>query len=124
MSMAPKLPDPKLGEILDAALRPLYPDAVFPQLYTGPLLTYVVWNYSIINALWAEGMPQAAIYLVQVHLYCPHKENPTEAILALSAALSDAGLTMPRVTDASDSEGQHWTLECEYTDGGRIYGFA
>ena len=113
-----------LAEILDGALSAVMPGAVFPHLYTGPLLKYIVWNYSAFPTLWAENRPAAARYLVQVHFYLPHKENPRTAILALSHALFDAGLTWPSVTDAADEEGQHWVLECEYTDGGGVYGYA
>ena len=112
-----------LAEILTGALSPLFPDAVFPQLYTGPLTRYAVWQYNILPAVWAEQAPHAARYLVMVHSYLPHKENPQAAILALSQALFGAGMTWPQVTDASDADGQHWVLECEYTDGGGYYGF-
>ena len=111
-----------LAEILDGALSALYPGAVFPQVYTGSLTKYVVWDYNVIPSVWAEGAPRAARYLVQVHFYLPHKENPHEALLALSRALFDAGLTWPNLTDAADADGQHWVLECEYTDGGGMYG--
>ena len=37
---------------------------------------------------------------------------------------SAAGFTWPQVTDATDAEGQHWVLECEYADGGGLYGYA
>ena len=122
MSTAVQPPEPCMSEILNAALTEVFPDAVFPQLYSGPLPEYVVWNYSAFPALWAEGAPQAARYLVQVHLYLPHKKNPHAAILALSEAIFAAGITWPSVTDASDAEGQHWVLEGEYADGGGLYG--
>ena len=112
-----------LAEILDGALSPLFPNAVFPQVYTGSLLEYAVWDYNQIPTLWAERAPGAARYLVQVHFYTPHKKNPQASILALSRALFDAGLTWPTVTDAADAEGQHWVLECEYCDGGGFYGY-
>lgn len=112
-----------VAEAIQTALSPLFPDAVFPHVYTGPLLRYVVWNYSTVGAVWAEDLPQAARYLVQVHFYLPHKEEPRAAILAMTRALYDHGFTWPIPTDASDSEGQHWVLECEYTDGGAAYGF-
>ena len=113
-----------LAEILDGALSALFPGAVFPMVYTGGLLKYVVWDYNTLPAVWAEQAPQAARYLVQVHFYLPHKENPQEAILSISRALFDAGLTWPSLTDAADAEGQHWVFECEYADGGGFYGYA
>lgn len=109
---------------LQTACESVLPGAVFPQVYTGGLLKYIVWNYNAIPALWAEGDAQAARYLVQVHLYLPHKEAPHGAILALSEALTAEGFTRPQLTDAGDAEGQHWVLECETADGGTKYGYA
>ena len=114
-----------MAEALQGALETVLPaDQIYPHLYTGPLLRYIVWNYSVIPTLWAESRPGAARYLVQVHFYLPHKESPRAAILALQRALADAGFTWPDITDASDEDGQHWVLECEYADGGGCYGFA
>lgn len=113
-----------VAEVIDGALSPLFPHAVFPHVYTGPLLKYIVWNYNQIPAVWAEHAPHAARYLIQVHFYLPHRENPREAILAISRALFGAGTTWPEATDAADDEGQHWVLECEYADGGGFYGYA
>ena len=108
---------------LKEACESVLPDAVFPQVYTGPLLRYAVWDYNVMPAVWAERAPHAARYLCQVHFYLPHKENPQKAILALSAALHERDFTWPQLTDATDAEGQHWVLECEYADGGGYYGF-
>ena len=111
-----------MAQVLQEALTTVYPDAVFPIFYTGDALEYVVWNYSVIHVVWAEHAPHAARYLVQVHLYLPHGKNPQEPIQALSRAVYDAGFTWPDLTDASDEEGQHWVLECEYVDEGGYYG--
>lgn len=116
MSTAERMP-----EALQTALSPVFPGAVFPHVYTGPLLRYVVWNYDELPRVFADSAPHASIYLVQVHLYLPHKESPTAAIQALRMALWSAHFTWPSVTDASDSEGQHWVLECQFTDGGGFY---
>ena len=108
---------------LQAALDTVYPGASFPNVYTGPLPEYVVWNYDEIPAVYADSAPRASRYLCQVHLYCPHKKSPLEAIQALRWALFDAQFTWPSLTDASDSEGQHWVLECQFADGGGyVYG--
>lgn len=116
MSAADRMP-----AALQAALSTVYLGTVFPNVYSGPLLEYVVWNYDELPRVFADSAPHASVYLVQVHLYCPHKENPTEAIQALRRALWDAHFTWPSLTDASDSDGQHWVLECQYTDGGGFY---
>lgn len=115
---------PCMSEKLQAACESVLPDAVFPQVYTGRLLKYIVWNYNQIPQVYAESAPHAARYLVQVHYYLPFKENPQAAILALSRALFEKDFTWPTVTDATDNEGQHWVLECEYADGGGFYGYA
>lgn len=112
----------KVGEVLKAALAPLYGENVYPDVYVGSAVEYVVYNYSILTAVHAESAPQAARYLVQVHLYSPREKNPTEAILALDRALWEAGFTWPSLTDASDEDGQHHVLQCEYCDGGGVYG--
>lgn len=111
-----------MSEKLQAALSSVLPGSVFPHVFTGEGTKYFVWNYSVINTLWAESRPNAARYLVQAHYYCPHRENPRETLLAAERALVDAGFTWPELTDASDEEGQHWVLECEYADGGPYYG--
>lgn len=117
------LSTPRIGERIEAALTPIYGEDVYPDVYVGLAREYVVYNYSIIPAVYAERTPQAAKYLVQVHLYSPREKDPAEAILALSRALHDADFTWPGVTDASDAEGQHHVLQCEGCDGGGYYGF-
>lgn len=106
---------------LQGACESVFPGAVFPNVYTGPLLHYVVWNYDEIPAVFAERAPNASRYLVQVHFYLPHKESPTEAIQALRRALFNRQFTWPSLTDASDGDGQHYVLECQYVDGGGFW---
>ena len=81
-----------MSEKLQTALNTVLPDAVYPIVNTGGGTEYFVWNYSVIPTVWAESRPV------------------------------DAGFTWPSLTDASDEDGQHWVLECEYTDGGGMYG--
>ena len=114
---------PRIGERIVTALTPIYGEDVFPDVYVGLAKEYVVYNYTIIPAVYAERAPRAARYLVQVHLYSPREKDPAAAILSLSRALFDAGFTWPGVTDASDAEGQHHVLQCEGCDGGGYYGF-
>ena len=123
-SGAPALQAECVAEAIQAALTPIFPDAVFPQLYTGQLLEYAVWNYSVVGEAWAEGAPQAARYLVQAHYYLPHGKDPRPTLLRMEQALFEKRFTWPIPTDASDAEGQHWVLECEYADGGPAYGYA
>lgn len=106
---------------ISAALESVLPQAVFPNVYTGAALEYVVWAYTEIPTVFAERAPRAARYLVQVHYYLPHKLNPNQKKRALQRALFESGCTWPSVLNASDAEGQHYVLECEYADGGGYY---
>lgn len=106
---------------IQAALTPLGLP-VSPNIYTGTELEYIVTNYSTIPEVYAERAPRAARYLVQVHYYLPHRQNPNLTIRQISRALWEHGSTWPGVTNASDSDGQHYVLECEFADGGGFYG--
>ena len=113
-----------MSEKLQTALNTVLPGAVFPHVFTGENTEYFVWNYSVLPTLWADSRPYAARYLVQAHYYCPHGKNPRETLVAAERALVDYGFTWPSLTDASDEDGQHWVLECEYADGGGMYGLS
>ena len=95
---------------------------VFPNLYTGPELEYIVTNYTTLPVLHACDRANAARYLVQVHYYLPHKKNPNAVLEALALGLQTAGFTCPVIQPASDANGQHYVLECEGWDGGFPYG--
>lgn len=95
---------------------------VFPNSYTGDEERYIVWSYAQIPAVHACDAPHAARYLITVHLYLPHKENPNALKQAISRALFNADCTWPSITNISDSEGQGYAIECEWSDGGGYYG--
>lgn len=95
---------------------------VFPNIYTGRELEYIVTNYTTLPALHGGDRPGAARYLVQVHYYLPHKQNPNPVLETLCQALFAAGFTAPSIVPASDANGQHYALECEGWDGGFDYG--
>lgn len=105
---------------LQTALSPLYPCA--PNEYTGDALEYVVWKVYTLPRVYAERLPAAALYPTQVHYYLPHGKNPNPGKLKLQRALFDAGFTLSSIEDASDREGQHYVLECNYVNGGGVYG--
>lgn len=111
----------KMPDALQQACESVFPEATFPNVYTGEKLEYVVWNYTEIPSVYAERAPQASRYLCQVHLYLPHKQDPLDDIQALRWALFDADFTWPSLTDASDGAGQHYVLECEFADGGGYF---
>ena len=94
----------------------------FPNVYTGGLLKYLVWTYTEIPAVFADGAPHAARYLVNVRYYMPHKQDPSGMKQVIRRALFTAGCTWPSILPISDSEGQAYVFECEYTDGGGWYG--
>lgn len=111
-----------LDQILTEALGPLLPAG--PVEYTGEELEYIVWNYSQIGAVYAEGRPAAARYMLHVHYFLPNGKNPNLMKVLIAQALAAAGCTWPDVTNANEKSGQHYVLECEYTDGGLVYGYA
>ena len=111
-----------VDDALMDALSPLFPGCVFPHVYTGDALEYVVTNYTAFPRVDGEDTPGAQLALVYVHYYLPHKVNPNAKKLAISAALAAAGFTWPSIEDASDQDGQHWTFECQYVNGGCAHG--
>lgn len=96
---------------------------VFPNLYTGEALEYLVTHYDVISEIYADDKAGAARYLIQVHYHLPHKQNPNLTLRRLQRALWGAGCSWPGgVVNASDGKGQHYVIECEYTDGGSACG--
>lgn len=107
-------------EAINAAFGEILP--LFPNVYTGDELQYLVYNYYVIPQVYAESAAHAARYSVQLHLYLPHKENPNPTKLAIINACMAGGFTFPAMTNASDKEGQHYVFEFEYANGGGYYG--
>ena len=95
---------------------------LYPNVYTGKDLRYLVYNYYVIPEVFADSAAHAARYTIQLHLYIPHKENPNPTKLAIIDACVGNGFTFPRMTNASDGEGQHYVFEFEYVNGGGLYG--
>lgn len=93
----------------------------YPNIYTGGAKTYAVWSYAQIPAVHACDAPHAARYLITVNLYLPTKANPNVLKQAISRALFEADCTWPSITNISDSDGQGYAIECEWTDGGGYY---
>lgn len=109
-------------EALKAALDPLFPGAAWPDRYPGEALIYVTWNHWTVPEVYANGLPAAARHPTQVHLFLPFGVDPEAYLLQVPLALHGEGFTWPGVTNASDAEGQHWVFECEYVNGGAVYG--
>jgi len=107
---------------LKEALEPLLPGRAAPVEYTGKSPEYIVWNHSMIPEVFAEGIPHAARYLVQVHYYLPNGKNPDPMKVRICQALMAADFTCPSIQDANEAEGQHYVFECEYLNAGPAYG--
>lgn len=107
-------------EAINSAFGEILP--LFPNVYTGEELRYLVYNYYVIPQVYAEATAHAACYSVQLHLYLPHKENPNTLKIAIISACVVGGFTFPSMTNASDKEGQHYVFEFEYANGGGYYG--
>lgn len=110
-----------MDDALQDALQPLGLP-VYPVLYTGTDLEYIVTNHTDLPQVFAERLPAAARHLVTVRYFLPWKKNPNPMILQISRALFEAGFSWPSVTPASDNEGQVYVLECEYVNAGGAHG--
>lgn len=107
-------------ERLRTALLSVLPD-VYPNIYTGAKLRYVVYQYSSYPRLLAESRAKAAVADLMVHLYLPHGDDPTALKGRMIEALLSAGCTSPTIEPAHDEEGQHYVFECELLERG-LYG--
>ena len=110
-----------LDDVLVDAIEPLVPE-IAPQVYEGTSTEYCTYNYSILPRVFAAGRPHALVYLVQLHYFTPRGQNSARKLLQLQQALFCAGCTYPQVEDASDKDGPHFVLECQYTDCEGLYG--
>lgn len=110
-----------VDDALHEALQPLGLP-VYPVLYTGTDLEYIVTNHNAIPQVEAERIPNAALHLCTVRYFLPWKKNPNPMILQISRALFEAGFSWPTVTPAADNEGQIYALECRYVNAGGAYG--
>lgn len=107
-------------EAINLAFSELLP--LYPNLYTGEELRYMVYNYYVIPEVFADSVSHASRYSIQLHLYLPHKENPNALKLAIINACTANGFTYPSMTNASDGESQHYVFEFEYCNAGGNYG--
>ena len=94
---------------------------LFPNVYTGDALSYLVYNYYVIPEVFAESAAHAARYSIQLHLYLPHKVNPNPTKLLIIGACVGNFFTFPSMTNASDGDGQHYVFTFEYVNGGGLY---
>ena len=88
-----------------------------PNIYEGTSKEYAVYTYSQFPVIHADGRPDAIRYSIFVHLYLPKGVNPNAKKKLLANALLNAGFTYPSIVNASDSNGQHYSFECQAVDG-------
>lgn len=105
-----------VDEALVYAIEPLVPE-IAPDVYEGNAVEFCTYNYSAFPRLHSDGRPSVMVYLVQVHYCAPRGQNCRRKLVNLKNALFNAGCTYPTEENASDMDGQHYVLECEYWDG-------
>lgn len=105
-----------INEVLRNAILPLVP-VCEPVEYDGEEAQYCTFLYDDEPSIFADGKPDAMVHLVILNWYLPVGANPIKKKRQICRALFAAGFTYPRITNASDSGGQHFVFECEYVDG-------
>jgi hypothetical protein len=86
--------------------------------YTGTATTYITFNYTTNPECFAGDVPDAEVYLIQVHLIAPATLNTTTLQKTIKDLLANAGYIYPSMVPASDDPAeQHLVFETE-TDVG------
>lgn len=81
--------------------------------YTGSASAYLVMNHSTLPTHFADDEPEDERLLVQLHLYCPTKQNTVQLRADIKRAIHEAGFSYPSTVDATDETGQHVVFEFE-----------
>ena len=82
--------------------------------YTGTATAYITFNYTTNPECFAGDVPDAEVYLIQVHLIAPATLNTTTLQKTIKDLLANAGYPYPSTTDASDDPTeQHIVFETE-----------
>ena len=105
-----------INSVIIAALSPVTPE-IEPDVYTGTATTYITFNYFTTGDDFADDATWHERFFVQVHFVCPLNYDSVSRRAEIKQKLFAAGFTWPSVTDATDSDGQHWIFECEYAEG-------
>ena len=101
-----------LDEELRRALTPIV-SACLPVDYDGEEPEYIAYTYDERGGAFGDDRSEALIHELRLHWYLPAGENPNAKKRLLRNALETLGFTSPVITNASDSEGQHFVFECE-----------
>lgn len=104
-----------MNEILIQALSPVGLP-VYPDTYTGQDAEYLVFNFDATPILFGDGKPVYLQYLIQVHLFAPHRMDEIAHRESVVNSLFVADFTYPAEENASDEEGQHFVYECKYLE--------
>lgn len=86
---------------------------VEPEVDTRYQSRCITFNYDLLPVQFADNRPILHKALIQVHLFLPLTENSVRIRWEVAQALADGGFGWPEITDASDSEGQHFVFETE-----------
>lgn len=110
-----------INEAIITAVTPIVavcvPDVYRPDADTEVADTYCVFNYTEMADSFGDDEPGAIRYLGQLHLYLPFGASPIALKRALRRAMLDMGCAVGDFLNLTDLDGQHYTLEFEYTDG-------
>lgn len=110
-----------INEAIITAVTPIVavcvPDVYRPDAGAEVADTYCVFNYTEMAADFGDDEPGAIRYLGQLHLYLPFGASPIALKRALRRAMLDIGCAVGQFLNATDLDGQHYTLEFEYADG-------
>lgn len=101
-----------LNRKIISVVQPVVGVCVADTYEAGLQETYSTFNYTEIPDGMADNAPHALVCSVQVHLYLPKDVNSLAMRRQLRRAIADTeGFTAPVVTNASDSDGQHFVYE-------------
>lgn len=78
---------------------------------------YYTFSCDSLGDDFGDDEPGAEVWLVQVHLFAPLWENCVGRVRETKRALFAAGFTWPDVTDATDTDGQHYVFEFKTAQG-------
>lgn len=109
-----------VNEAIIRAVTPIVPVCV-PDLYRPdageePAEVYCTFNYTERGALFGDDRPQAVLYSIQLHLHLPTGRSPISLKRGIRGALLDAGFAVGDVTNATDTDAQHYVFECEWIE--------
>lgn len=121
-----------INQLIIGALSPLNIPVV-PDVYTGQEKEYITFNYSTMGDDLADDAPRHERYLVQVHYFCPLKQNSIATRRRIKQRLFAEDFTWPDENPGTEETGsgysnqaaetaQHYIYECEIALGVDVRG--